>query len=268
MNRARLMLLPIVVAAAVMAYQFITADVFTNAETGERHRVAMSTEQEIALGLSAYEEVLSQSRVVQSGPELDLVRRVASRLARATGEQGAAFDWDVSLVESDQANAFALPGGKIVVYTGILPVARTEAGLAAVMGHEMAHATSRHAAQRMFRTQLTQTALMGAQGSMAGMEPEQQRQIMGALGAGAQYGLILPFSRDHENEADQIGLHYMARAGYDPRESINFWKRMTEMSNGQAPAEFASTHPSHETRIQNLEEEMPKALAEYEAAKR
>src|SRR5262245_14138708 len=224
MTRGRLMLLPIVIALAVMAYQFMTADTFTNAETGERHRVAISTEQETALGLDAYQQVLSQSRVVQSGAEVDLVKRVASRLAKSTGEQGAAFDWEVSLVESDQQNAFCLPGGKIVVYTGILPIAKSEAGLAAVMGHEMAHATSRHAAQRMFRQQMAQTALMGAQGSMAGMDDETRRQIMGALGAGAQYGIILPFSRDHENEADQIGLHYMARAGYDPREAVAFWQ--------------------------------------------
>jgi predicted Zn-dependent protease len=127
------------------------------------------------------------------------VKRIASKLAQATGTQGAGFDWRVSLVDSPEQNAFCLPGGKIVVYTGILPIAGTEAGLATVMGHEMAHATSRHGAQRVLQQELAQTALIGAQISLSDMSPDTRRSVMGAIGAGAQYGVLLPFSRDHES---------------------------------------------------------------------
>jgi predicted Zn-dependent protease len=268
MRRGRLMIVPLLLAAAFMLFQYFSADTFTNAETGERHRVGLSEDQEEALGLQAYQEVLSQERVITSGPQAEMVHRVAQRLARATGDQGADFDWRVSLVDGPEQNAFCLPGGKIVVYTGILPVAQTEAGLATVMGHEMAHATSRHGAQRVLQQQLTQTALIGAQISLSDMSVETQRALMGAIGAGAQYGVLLPFSRDHESEADVIGLHYMARAGYDPRESIGFWERMGQMAGGGRTSEFASTHPSHATRIRDLQAEMPRALEEYESARR
>ncbi len=266
MRRGHLLIVPLLIAAAVMLFQYFGADKFTNAETGERHRVGLSTEQEAALGLQAYEDVISHERVIESGPQFDMVKRVAERLAHATGTQGADFDWRVSLVQSSEQNAFCLPGGKIVVYTGILPIAGNEAGLATVMGHEMAHATSRHGAQRVLQQQITQTALMGAQVSLSNMDPSQRAGVMAAIGAGAQYGVLLPFSRDHESEADKIGLHYMARAGYDPHEAITFWERMSQLSNGSRVPEFASTHPSHQTRIRDLEAEMPNALQEYQAA--
>lgn len=268
MKRGHFVVFPLVLAAAYMLFQFFSAETFTNAETGERHKVALSVDQESALGLQAYREVLSHERVLESGAQVEMVKRVAERLARATGDAGASFDWQVSVVDSSEQNAFCLPGGKIVVYTGILPIAKDEAGLATVMGHEMAHATSRHSAQRMFQQEMAQAALMGAQGSLSQMDRETQRSVMSALGAGAQFGVLLPFSRDHESEADKIGLHYMARAGFDPRASIEFWQRMGQMAQGAAPPEFASTHPSHETRIESLQAEMPNALREFEAARR
>jgi metalloendopeptidase OMA1, mitochondrial len=193
------------------------------------------------------------------------VVRVAQRLARSTGEAARDFKWQVNLVNNRQVNAFCLPGGKIVVFTGILPYAQTEAGLAAVMGHEMAHAVARHGSQRLLRTSLAQTVMMGANFSMGNMDPQQRQTIMAALGAGAQYGMILPFSREHETEADQMGLLYMARAGYDPHEAISFWERMSTAGGSGAP-EFASTHPSHARRIQDLQEFLPKAMAEYQRA--
>jgi metalloendopeptidase OMA1, mitochondrial len=176
------------------------------------------------------------------------------------------FHWEVAVVENPAQNAFCLPGGKIVVYTGIIPVAQNEAGLATVLGHEIAHATSRHGAQRVFQQNAVQIAMMGVQGSMADMDYQARRQIQGLLGAGAQYGVLLPFSRQHELEADRIGLSYMARAGYDPREAIGFWKRMTELSQGKKPPEFMSTHPADATRIQQLQQLMPAALEEYRKA--
>lgn len=262
-RRRQFFFLPVAIAVVVMAFQYFSAEKVVNPETGKKVRVALSTEQESALGLQSFREVLSQSDTIDSGPEYDLVRGVAQRLAAATGDAAKNFDWQVALIRSDQANAFCLPGGKIAVFTGILPFTKTEEGLAAVMGHEMAHAIARHGSQRLLRNSLTQTIMVGAQFSMGDMDYQQRQAVMAALGAGAQFGVILPFSRDHETEADEMGLLYMARAGYDPRESIAFWERMSE-SGGSQPPEFASTHPSHGTRIEGLRAFMPKAVAEYE----
>ena len=264
MNRRVLIrLVPIAIAALVVWFQFASSDKITN-EAGRTVHVALSEKQEEALGLQSYEQVLNQSDVVPSGPDVDLVSGVASKLARAIGETGKKFDWRVSVVRSPQVNAFCLPGGKIVVYTGIVPVARSEAGLATVMGHEMAHATLRHGSERLLKQKTTNTFMTGVQVSIGDMSYEQQRAIMAAIGAGAQYGFLLPFSREHESEADHVGLMTMARAGYDPREAIKFWERMEETSRRQAPPEFASTHPSHGTRIEQLKELMPQAIAVYE----
>ncbi len=256
--------LPIAIALAFMAWKYFGAEKFVNPETGEAHRVGLSENQENRLGLQSYQQVLSEEHVVNSGPEVDLVKRVASRLAAATGDASKNFEWAVSVVKSSQVNAFCLPGGKIVVYTGILPVTGGEAGLATVMGHEMAHATCRHGSQRMLQSQIMQAAMTGAQFSISDLDYNQQRTVIGLLGGAAQYGAVLPFSRGHETEADRVGLTYMARAGYDPREAIEFWKRMTK-TGGQKPPEFASTHPADATRIANLERLLPDAIKVYEA---
>ncbi len=237
-----------------------------NPETGRKSHVGLSTEQESALGLQSYRQVLSEAQTVDSGPEAEMVRRVATRLAGATGSAGNGFDWQESLIRDEQVNAFCLPGGKIVVYAGILPVAGNDAGLATVLGHEMAHATSRHGAQRVFQQNLAQTAMTGIAVSLSDMDYDKQRAVMGALGAGAQFGILMPFGREHESEADHIGLIYMARAGYDPQESIRFWERMERSGGGGQPPEFLSTHPSHGRRIQQLQQWMPQALEEYRKA--
>lgn len=262
MERRHFKWAPLVLAALFFAYQYFSSERFVNPETGRASRVGMSTSQEAALGLQSYQQVLAQSQTVPAGPELEMVKRVASRLAAATGQAGADFQWQVSLIRDDQVNAFCLPGGKIVVYTGILPVAQNEAALATVLGHEMAHATSRHGSQRVFEQNLAQTAMAGVAGTLSDMDYDKQRAILGALGAGAQYGVLMPFGRKQESEADEIGLTYMARAGYDPQESIRFWQRM-EGATGSQPPEFLSTHPSHGTRIQQLQALMPKAMEEY-----
>ena len=262
MRRNSLRLLPILIAGLIFAWQYFSSEKFVNPETGRKSKVGMSVEQEAALGFQSYRQVLAQSRTITSGPQYELVRTVASRLAAATGKSGQGFEWQVSLVDEDKVNAFCLPGGKIVVYAGIIPIAQSPAGLATVMGHEMAHATSRHGAQRVFQQNLTQTAMTGLAVSLGDMDYEKQRAIMGALGAGAQYGILMPFGRNHETEADEIGLMYMARAGYDPQESLRFWQRM-DRAGGAGPPEFLSTHPSHGTRIQQLQTLMPKAMEEY-----
>jgi metalloendopeptidase OMA1, mitochondrial len=262
MERRHIKWVPLLLAGLFFAYQYFSSEKFVNPETGRKSHVAMSTREEALLGLQSYQQVLAQSDSIDAGPELETVKRVASRLSTATGKAGADFDWQVSLIRSPQVNAFCLPGGKIVVYTGILPVTQNEAALAAVLGHEMAHATSRHGSQRVLQQNLAQTALTGVAISLSDMDYDKQRAVMGALGVGTQFGVLMPFSRKHESEADEIGLLYMARAGYDPRESIRFWQRM-ENAGGAQPPEFLSSHPSHGARIQQLEAEMPKALEEY-----
>ena len=265
MRRTHIKWIPILLAAIFFAYQYFSSEKFVNPETGRKSHVGLSTEQESALGLQSYRQVLGQAQTIDSGPEFEIVRRVSNRLAKATGPAGSGFDWQESLIRDNQVNAFCLPGGKIVVYTGILPVAEDEAGLATVLGHEMAHATSRHGAQRVLQQNLAQTALTGVAVSLGDMDYDKQRAVMGALGAGAQFGVLMPFGRQHESEADQIGLIYMARAGYDPRESIRFWERM-EQSGAAQPPEFLSSHPSHGHRIQQLQSWMPQALEEYRKA--
>jgi len=262
MKRRNIAIIPICIALVVMGLKYCTAEKVVNPLTGKIARVGLSSEQEEVLGLQSYQEVLSQSDIITSGSEYEVVVRVAERLARATGDAAENFKWQVSLVRDQQANAFCLPGGKIVVFTGILPYTKNENALAAVMGHEMAHAVARHGSQRLLRTSLAQTFLAGASMSMGNMDPEQRQAVMAALGAGAQYGILLPFSREHETEADKLGLLYMARAGYDPREAIGFWERMSTAGGAQPPA-YMSTHPSHEQRIQDLTAFMPRALEEY-----
>jgi predicted Zn-dependent protease len=263
MERRHIKWFPLILAALFLAYQYFSSEKFVNPETGRASRVGLSTEQEAALGLQSYQQIIAQSPTVNSGPEVAMVQRVVKRLVAATGDAGRGYDWRVSVIESRQVNAFCLPGGKIVVYTGILPVANSEPFLATVLGHEMAHATSRHGAQRMLEQNLTQTAMVGVAGSLSDLDYEKQRAVVGALGAGAQYGVLMPFSRKHESEADHIGLMYMARAAFDPRESMNFWRRMEESSNAQPP-EFLSDHPSHGTRIQQLKAWLPEALKQYQ----
>jgi predicted Zn-dependent protease len=264
-SRKRFILWPLVIAGVIAAFQYFSSQKFVNPETGRAARVALSEGQEASLGLQSYEEVLSQSEVITSGPEVELVQKVMRKLAAATGDAGKNMGWQVSVVSSPQVNAFCLPGGKMVVYTGILPTAQNEAGLATVLGHEMAHATSRHGSQRLLQSRVSQTLLTGANASLAlgDMDARQKMEVMAALGAGAQYGVLLPFSRNHESEADEVGLYYMARAGYDPHEAIKFWERMEQSSSGPQPPEFASSHPSHGTRIQRLQEHMSRAEEQY-----
>lgn len=266
-NRFWLKAIPIALALIVMLYQFVVAPSFTNPETGRTAHLGLSAGQELALGAQSFTQVVRQAEVVADGPEHDQVVRVSKRLATAVAlGKDDGFEWQVAVLRDAQQNAFCLPGGKICVYTGILPITRDDTGLAVVLGHEMAHATSHHGAERVFKQSLTQTALLGAQGAMGDMDHDQRRALMGLLGAGAQYGVLLPFSREHESEADHVGLLYMARAGYDPRAAVEFWTRMAQQSGGAGQPEFMSTHPLHETRIRQIQELLPAAITEYEKA--
>jgi predicted Zn-dependent protease len=265
MQRRHIAIAPILIALLVMAFKYFTAEKFVNPETGRVSHLAMSAGQELALGLQSYQEVLSTEKVITEGADVDMVNNVVKRLVAATGEEGQKMEWQVSVVQSDQVNAFCLPGGKIVVYTGILPVAQGEAGLATVLGHEMAHATSHHGAERLFKSDMTSAIVNGVQGAIAlrDMDNGTKMAWMAAVGAGAKYGVALPFSRKDESEADEIGLMFMSRAGYDPHEAISFWQRMTQMAGNGQPLQFMSDHPSHEKRVEQLQALLPKAMEEY-----
>lgn len=247
--------------------------------TGRKQVKLLPESQLVQMSLAAYNDFLSQSNVVESGSEKAMVERVARNLAlavndilRVEGDQDILADiaWDVHLVQDDQVNAWAMPGGKITIYTGILPVTKTEAGLAAVMGHEMAHAIARHGNERMSQGLAAELGL--AAGSIAldqvmADQPQQTRDmIMMAAGVGAQVGVMLPFSRKHESEADELGLIFMAHAGYDPAEAIPFWERMAALGTAPVP-EFLSTHPNHDTRIKRIRNEyLPVAMTYYQDA--
>lgn len=233
--------------------------------TSRKQLVDISREQEMALGYQSYQQILSQERVIPSGELVDQVREIGERIAVAARDYGhdPGFDWAFNVIESPQANAFALPGGKVAVYTGMLPIAGNANGLAVVMGHEIAHATARHGAERMAYQKLVRLGSMAASVVVGDMGYNAQRMVMGALGAGAQYGVLLPFSRNHESEADYIGLMYMARACYDPSEAPKVWQRMGELKDGAEPNEFQSTHPSNETRIEQFGQWMDEAQDVY-----
>jgi predicted Zn-dependent protease len=235
---------------------------FANQETvpltGRKQLVDLTREQEAALGLASYQQILSQSRIVPGGPEVELVREIGRRLAAVSEDPG--FEWEFNLIDSEQANAFALPGGKVAVYSGLLPITGNADGLAAVMGHEIAHAIARHGAERIAHEKLAQLGQLAVGTAVGEMDLQTQRMVMAAFGVGTQFGVLLPFSRSHETEADYMGLVYAARACFDPREAPHLWERMASASGGAAPAEFMSTHPGHETRIQNLNGWMAEAL--------
>jgi metalloendopeptidase OMA1, mitochondrial len=257
--------IPAILAAAAAGYLWFTAEEQEVPITGRTQRVNLTDQQQEQLGAQVYQQTLQESAgvIVASGPEYEMVQRVADRIASVGAEDKPEFEWEFALIDHPQANAFCLPGGKIVVYTGILPVAKTEAGLATVVGHEVAHATAEHGAERIFQQQLTQTAVQIVAAGSAETQ-QQYEQIAGLLGAGAQVGLTLPWGRDQESEADHIGLIYMARAGYDPAEAVGFWQRMERAHRDQPqPPEYLGTHPSSETRIEQIRGWLPEAQAEY-----
>ncbi|EIJ42886.1 Peptidase family M48 [Beggiatoa alba B18LD] len=226
--------------------------------TGRSQLVDMSRKDEMVLGAKAYQDILQKEKVVASGKLVDNVRTIGQRLAAVADETD--FKWEFNVINSPQVNAFALPGGKVAVYTGIIPVAENANGLAIIMGHEIAHAIARHGAERMAYQKLKNLGMLAVSSSLGEMDAGKRQLIMGALGVGAQYGMMLPFSREHESEADYMGLIYAARACFDPREAPKLWERMGKANGGKAPAEFTSTHPSHDTRITQFNEWMPEAL--------
>ena len=216
---------------------------------------------ELQMGLTSYQEILKKGHVSHDPALNDQVRRVGTRIAEATGRTD--YRWEFTVLEDKQVNAFCLPGGKVAVYTGILPITRDDAGLAAVLGHEVSHAIARHGGERISQQLAVQGGLIAIQAALAGRDPGTMQLITAGLGAGATVGLLLPWSRQQESEADHLGLIYMARAGYHPQAARDLWVRMASQGGARQP-EFLSTHPLPQTRIAQIEAWLPEALQHYQ----
>ena len=241
----------------------------TNPFTQKKTLALVSNSQLFPTAFAQYDQFLTENKVVTGTKDAEMITRVGQRIAvaaerwlNANGNHGYLNDykWEYNLVDDKTVNAWCMPGGKIVFYTGILPIAKSETGVAAIMGHEVAHALANHGQQRMSAGMLQQ---FGAVAGNIAIKDEKSRNAFNQYyGVGSQVGVMLPFSRSHETEADKIGLYLMAIAGYDPAEAAELWKRMKANSSGQAPPEILSTHPSNDSRIANLAALAPKAKAE------
>ncbi|MFA8433155.1 MAG: M48 family metallopeptidase [Marinifilaceae bacterium] len=256
---------------AIVSLLFFAVGCATVPITGRKQMNLFPEGQMISMSLTQYDQFLKENKVSEDKEQTQLVKNVGHRIAEAVeqymnekglGDRIANFQWEFNLVESDVPNAWCMPGGKVVFYSGILPYTKTEAGLAVVMGHEIAHAIARHGNERMSQQMGIQAVGMGLNLALQEKPKETQNIAMAAFGGVSNLGVILPFSRTHETEADKMGLIFMAMAGYDPAEAVEFWKRMAD-SGGQKPPEFLSTHPSDETRIQNLKAFLPEAMKYY-----
>ncbi|HZK09359.1 MAG TPA: M48 family metallopeptidase [Bacteroidales bacterium] len=240
--------------------------------TGRQQINLVPESQMVSMANSSYSEFLHEHQLSNDAAKVAMVKKVGQNIAiaveRFMRENGLSdrvegYKWEFNLVkEDDVPNAWAMPGGKVVVYTGILPYTKTETGLAVVLGHEIAHAVARHGNERMSQGLLIETGGTALNLALSQKPEQTQSLFMMAYGLGTQVGISLPYSRTHETEADKLGLIFMAMAGYDPHEAVEFWQRMSQ-AGGQKPPEFLSTHPADQTRVKNLQNYLPKALKYY-----
>jgi predicted Zn-dependent protease len=259
---------------SLIAIAFVFSACHRNSITG-RNQLNLIPEADVqAMAFTEYKEFMTSNPAVpvNSSKDAVMVKNVGDRIIGAIkkyySEKGLSkeiesFQWEVNLVNNKEPNAWCMPGGKIVVYTGILPYTANEAGLAVVMGHEVAHALARHGNERMSQGMFQQLGGMALSAALASKPAETQNLFMMSYGIGSNVGVMLPFSRKNELEADRLGLMFSALAGYDPREAIAFWKRMSAASGGNKPPEFLSTHPADETRITELQKIMDQTVTQY-----
>ncbi len=249
----------------------------TNPITGRKQLALIPSSTLNSMAFSQYSSFLQEHKISNDPVQTAMVRRVGTNIKNAVEryyrQQGLSsklegYSWEFNLVEDDLVNAWAMPGGKVVVYTGLLPVAVDEAGLAVVMGHEVAHAIAGHGNERMTQGLLTQLGGVALSEALKNKPDATRNLFLGAYGLGATVGVMLPFSRTHESEADHMGLIFMAMGGYDPNVAVDFWERMSANNKGGAPPEFLSTHPSDRTRIRQIKELIPKAMKYYSPKKR
>jgi len=240
--------------------------------TGRSQLSLVSASEMNAMSFQQYDEFLKQSKLSSNKVEVDMVKRIGVKIQNAVetyfaqnnmSAQLNGYQWEFNLVESEEVNAWCMPGGKVVVYTGILPITKDETGLAVVMGHEIAHAIAQHGAERMSQGLLQQLGGVALSVALADQPETTQNLFLTAYGVGTTLGVILPYSRTHESEADRLGLIFMSMAGYDPNAAVDFWTRMAAQKGGAAPPEFLSTHPSDQTRIADIKKHLPEALQYY-----
>jgi predicted Zn-dependent protease len=259
---------------AVTGLSFMLAGCSEVPITGRRQLSLVPTSVVASMSTQQYTQFISENKVSSDPQKVAMVKRVGQNIVQAVDEYCkthcdknpfAGYQWEINLIEDPQVNAFAMPGGKVVVYTGILPVAQNEAGLATVMGHEIAHVFAGHGEERMSQGLLVQMGGIALSTALQKQPEQTQNLFMSAYGLGSQVGVLLPYSRLHESEADHLGLIFMAMAGYDPHEAVGFWERMAaQAGKGQAkPPEFLSTHPADATRIKKLQELVPEAMEYY-----
>jgi len=252
----------------IIVILFLSLSCTTVPITGRQQFSILPNSAMISMSLQQYNEFLKNNKISSNQEQTQMVKKVGRKIQMAVEQYFTDknmsyalkdYKWEFNLIESEEKNAWAMPGGKVVVYEGILPITRDEAGLAVVMGHEIAHAIAKHGNERMSQGLIAQ---MGGMALSKALEekPGKTRQLwMTVFGVGAQFGVMLPFSRLQETEADHLGLIFMAIAGYDPDEAVEVWKRMAQMKEGQTPPKFLSTHPTNETRIRKIKETIPKA---------
>ncbi len=241
--------------------------------TGRKQLDIIPDNEMLSMSFQQYDQFLKSNKESTDKKATDMVINVGTRIADAVqkyfaennlSDQLKRYRWEFHLIESKEANAWCMPGGKVVVYTGILPITKTESGLAVVLGHEIAHAVAKHGNERMSQALLTQLGGLALSKAIETKPAETQSIFMAAYGIGSQVGVLLPFSRVQESEADHLGLIFMAIAGYDPNEALNFWQRMAMTMQGKEPPEFLSDHPSNLTRIEDIKKELPEAMKYFE----
>jgi len=226
-----------------------------------------------SMAFQSYSQFLAEHKLSNNAEQIQMVKRVGNRIREAVEkycienycyEKIEDYQWEFNLVEDPNINAWCMPGGKVVVYSGILPITQTEASLAVVMGHEIAHAFAKHGSERMTQGLLVNMGGMALESAIESRPAQTQELFKQSYGIGTQLGFLLPYSRVHENEADHLGLVFMAMAGYDPHEAVAFWQRMSAEKKGAKSPEFLSTHPADETRIQNIKNLIPEAMQYYQ----
>lgn len=261
---------------SVLAFATLTLIIYSCARvpmTGRRQMKLLPESDLVAMSLTSYSSFLDTSTVVSSGNYHQMVKNAGNRISKAveqylrsTGDTSelANYQWEFNLVDEPTVNAWCMPGGKVVFYSGIMPICETETGVAVVMGHEIAHAIARHGNERISHGVAQQLGGVALNVALSDRPQETQQLFQLAYGVGTQVGVMLPFSRKHESEADYMGLMFMAMAGYNPNEAPTFWGRMNALGGGARPPEFMSTHPHPETRIDALKKNMPKAEEYYQ----
>ena len=274
MNRFRVLQNRLRYLGLIVLVSFLLMSCATVPITGRSQLNFIPDSEMLSMSFEQYDQFLQENKLSNNRQQTQMVKTVGDRVQHAVEQYFAehnmpqqleGYEWEFNLVESKDVNAWCMPGGKVVVYTGILPLTQDETGLAVVMGHEIAHAVAKHGSERMSQALLFQLGGMALEEALKN-KPEQTQEIwMTAFGLGAQLGVLLPFSRTHESEADRLGLIFMAMAGYDPNTSVAFWERMAQ-EGGAKPPEFLSTHPSDQTRIRQIEAELPEALQYYQPA--